>query len=244
MTPARARPATGTLLNALALAVVPALYKWVMTGILRTCTLRTVGGEHLLEVERAGRSWLLTGWHNNTATFVCRMRNRKIAMMASASRDGELIARGIEKAGNIAVRGSSSSRGRRAAREMVRALRTGSNGAITPDGPRGPAYRCQPGVLWIAALAGCAIVPYELNGERQWRTHTWDRHKIPKCFTTLYEYVGEPLYVNREQLAEDEQGMVQELQRRMLDNTRACLLAAGHSEEAQALLSVSPPRKT
>ncbi len=235
MTPARARPATATVLNAVALVVVPALYKWVMTGILRTCTLRTVGGEHLLELEHAGQPLLLTGWHNNTAIFVCRMRNRGVAMMASASRDGEFIARGIEKAGNIAVRGSSSSSGRRAAREMVRALRAGSNGAMTPDGPRGPAYRCQTGVLWIAALAGCPIVPYEINAARQWRTRTWDRHKIPKCFTTLYEYVGEPLYVNREQLAEDEQGLVQELQRRLLDNTRACLLAAGHPDDAAAL---------
>lgn len=235
MTPSRARPATRPLLNALALAAVPALYKWVMVAILQTCSVRSVGKEHFLELERNRRPWLMSSWHNNTAITVCLMRNRGIAMMASASRDGELIARGIEKAGNIAVRGSSSFRGGRAARQMVRALRAGSNGAMTPDGPRGPAYRCQPGVLWIAALAGCPIVPYEINAERQWRTRTWDRHKIPKCFATLYEYVGQPLYVTREQLAENERGVLEDLQQRMLDNTRACLLAAGHPDESRAL---------
>jgi lysophospholipid acyltransferase (LPLAT)-like uncharacterized protein len=194
-----------------------------------------VGKEYFLELEKAGKPWLMCSWHNNTAITVCLMRNRNIAMMASASRDGELIARGIEKAGNTPVRGSSSFRGPQAARAMVRALRAGANGAMTPDGPRGPAYRCQPGVLWIAALAGCPIVPYEINAVRQWRTPTWDRHKIPKCFTTLHEYVGEPIYVTREQLAEGESQLLAMLQERMLNNTRACLRAAGHPEDARAL---------
>lgn len=222
-------------LNAVALAVVPTLYKWVMVAILWTCRVRSVGKEHFLELEKAGQPWLMCSWHNNTAITVCWMRNRKIAMMASASRDGELIARGIEKAGNTPVRGSSSLRGLQAARDMVLALRAGANGAMTPDGPRGPAYRCQPGVLWIAALAGCPIVPYEINAVRQWRTPSWDRHKIPKCFTTLYEYVGEPIYITREQLADSESELLGMLQKRMLENTRACLRAAGHPEEAQAL---------
>ncbi|MGA8261841.1 MAG: lysophospholipid acyltransferase family protein [Arenicellales bacterium] len=222
-------------MNALLLAVVPALYKWVMVAILRTCKVRSTGKEHFLDLEKTGQPWLMCSWHNNTAITVCLMRNRKIAMMASASRDGELIARGIAKAGNTPVRGSSSFRGPQAARAMVRALRAGANGAMTPDGPRGPAYRCQPGVLWIAALAGCPIVPYEINAVRQWRTPTWDRHKIPKCFTTLHEYVGEPIYVTREQLAEGEPELLARLQERMLDNTRACLRASGHPEDAQAL---------
>lgn len=206
-----------------------------MTAILRTCTVHTVGAEHLRRLEEAATPWLLCGWHNNTAIFVCRMRNRKVAMMASASRDGELIARAIEKAGNIPVRGSSSFRGGLAARGMVRALRSGAGGAITPDGPRGPAYRCQPGVLWIAALAGCPLVPYEINAVRQWRTPTWDRHKIPKCFTTIYEYIGEPFYVSRERLEGEEAEVLEDLQRRLLDNTRACLEAAGHPDDARSL---------
>lgn len=225
----------GSVLNTFALAAVPTLYKWLMIAILRTCRVRSVGTEQLRRLEEEGQPWLLCSWHNNTAIAACWMRNRRIAMMASASRDGELIARAIEKLGNTPVRGSSSFRGGLAARAMVRALRGGANGAMTPDGPRGPAYRCQAGALWIAALTGCPLLPYEINAVRQWRTPTWDRHKIPKCFTAIYEYVGEPVYVSRERLEGSEAEALEDLQRRMLDNTRTCLRAAGHPDEARGL---------
>jgi lysophospholipid acyltransferase (LPLAT)-like uncharacterized protein len=153
-----------------------------------------------------------------------------MAMMASESRDGELIARAIEQFGNVPVRGSSSFRGGQAARDMARAIRSGVSGAMTPDGPRGPAYRCQSGALWIAALCGCPLVPYELEARRQWRVRSWDRHKIPKPFTVIHECIGEPFFVSREQLKEAEAEIREAFQARMLDNTRACLRAAGHDD--------------
>lgn len=166
---------------------------------------------------------------------VCRLRNRRMAMMASASRDGELIARAIEKLGNVPVRGSSSFRGGQAVRDMVRALRAGADGAMTPDGPRGPVYQCQGGALRIAALSGCALVPYELEANRQWRIRSWDRHKIPKPFATIYEYIGEPLHVTRDEIPGGESTALDALQQRMSTNTRTCLTAAGHREELSRL---------
>lgn len=217
-------------MSSLTLFVVPRLFKWVMIAIMGTCRVRSTGSEHLRELVRRGQPWLYCSWHNNTAIAVCRRRNQNIAMMASASRDGALIARAIELLGNTAVRGSSSSGGGQAARGMLRALKHGLNGAVTPDGPRGPAYRCQSGALWIAGLSGCPLVPYELDARRQWRTRSWDRHKIPKPFTTVHEHIGEPFYVTRHDLTAGPSAL-DELQRRMLENTRACLRAAGHGDE-------------
>lgn len=211
------------------LFAVPRLFKWVMITIMSTCPVRTTGGGYLRELEQSNRPWVYCSWHNNIAMAVYRLRNRDIAMMASASHDGELIARAIETLGNRPVRGSSSFRGSQAARDMVRALKSGANGAMTPDGPRGPAYQCQGGALWIAALSGCPLVPYEIDATRRWRINSWDRHKIPKPFARIHEYIGEPLYVTRDDLAGS--GALEELQRRMLDNTRACRRAAGHGDE-------------
>jgi len=208
---------------------VPRLFKWVMIPLMGTCRVTTHGAAQVRELERRGRPWLYCTWHNNTAMTVCRLRNRGMAMMASASRDGELIARAIELLGNRPVRGSSSFRGNQAARDMARAIRGGAPGAMTPDGPRGPAYQCQGGALWIAALTGCPLVPYELDASRRWRLRSWDRHKIPKPFSRIYEYIGEPFYVVRDDLAGTE--ALQELQRRMLENTRSCRRAAGHGDE-------------
>lgn len=222
-------------MNAFTLGAVPLIYKWTMTAVMRTCDVRTTGAEHVRELESRRQPWLYCTWHNNTAMTVCRLRDRGIAMMASVSEDGELIARAIERFGNVPVRGSSSTRGGQAARDMVRAIRAGASGAMTPDGPRGPAYRCQSGALWIAALSGCPLVPYELEARRQWRTPSWDRHKIPKPFTTIHEYIGEPFNVSRD-AASDEQTR-RAVQAHLLRNTRACLEAAGHAGEAAALTS-------
>lgn len=215
------------------LFAVPRLFRWVMLSIMATCPVHSRGGGHVRALADRGEPWLYCTWHNNTAMTVCRLRNRGMAMMASASRDGELIARAIEILGNTPVRGSSSFRGGQAARGMVRALKRGISGAMTPDGPRGPAYRCQVGALWIAALAGCPLVPYELDAGRQWRINSWDRHKIPKPFSPIHECIGEPFYVTRQDLSGT--GALEELQQRMMDNTRACRRAAGHGDEDLAV---------
>lgn len=216
-------------MNTFTLFAVPRLFKWAMISVMGTCRVRSSGSEYVRRLADQGQPWLICSWHNNIAMAMCRLRNQRMTMMASASRDGELIARAIAILGNVPVRGSSSARGSQAARDMVRAIKRGTSGAMTPDGPRGPAYQCQGGALWIAALTGCPLLPYELDASRRWRINSWDRHKIPKPFSTVYEYIGEPFYVTRSDLAGTH--ALEELQRRMLDNTRACRRAAGHDDE-------------
>jgi hypothetical protein len=215
--------------------ITPALLTWGLGAIIRTCTVRSAGMERLLELEAKGQPWIYCTWHNSSTLAVYTLRNRSIATMASASREGEVIARSIERLGNLPVRGSTSFRGGRAARDMVRSIRAGHCGGITPDGPRGPVYRCQSGALWIAALAGCPLVPYELDADRQWRLRSWDRHKIPKFFSTLYEHAGEPMYVNRDELAAEQERVLERFQALMLDNTRRCMTAAGNVKDLERL---------
>lgn len=201
-----------------------------MLAIMRTCAVRRAGEPYIEALRARGRPWLYCSWHDNIAMGICRLRNQKLAMMASASRDGDLIAGAIEALGNVSVRGSSSYRGSQAARDMMRVVRRGRSGAISPDGPRGPAHRCQPGAAWIAALTGCPLVPYHLEADRQWRVNSWDRHKIPKPFATIHEHFGEPLYITREEIKDGESAALEVLQERMLRNSRACLRAAGHDD--------------
>ena len=150
-------------------------------------------------------------------------------MMASASDDGELIARAIAALGNLPVRGSSSTEGSNAARVMIRALRSGHNAALTPDGPRGPKYVLQPGALWIAALSGCPLVPYHIEATRQWEFRSWDRHKIPKPFSTVYVCIGEPRWVDKKKLQRDLESELAAIQARMMANTLHCLSLVGRT---------------
>jgi lysophospholipid acyltransferase (LPLAT)-like uncharacterized protein len=42
---------------------------------------------------------------------------------------------------------------------MVRELQDGWCMCITPDGPRGPLYKCRPGAVRLASMSGYPIIP-------------------------------------------------------------------------------------
>ena len=145
-------------------------------------------------------------WHNRLALslilyrrYVARRdRSRRLAAMVSASRDGGMLAGVLERFGVEPVRGSSSRRGPQALREMVSWGKRGHDLAITPDGPRGPRYAVQEGVISTAQLTGLPIVPvsYHLNWKIQ--AKSWDRFQIPLPFARCEVTIGKILRVPRE----------------------------------------------
>ena len=85
--------------------------------------------------------------------------------MVSASRDGGILAGILEQFGVKPVRGSSSRRGPQALLEMTTWAERGYDLAITPDGPRGPRYKVQEGVISAAQLTGLPIVPVGVSSQ-------------------------------------------------------------------------------
>ena len=128
-------------------------------------------------------------WHNRlfvmAPMFERFFPGRPGAALASASRDGAIIAAVMERFGIRAIRGSSSRRGAAALIEMRRAIASGKITALTPDGPRGPRYRINPGVIKLAQLTGGTILPLHVSYSRCWRLKSWDGFMIPKPFATI-----------------------------------------------------------
>jgi lysophospholipid acyltransferase (LPLAT)-like uncharacterized protein len=130
-------------------------------------------------------------WHNRLALaaiiherYVRRFaRERRMAGLVSASRDGGLLARILEIFQIEPVRGSSSRRGSQALRELISCAERGRDLAITPDGPRGPCYAVQEGVVSAAQLTGLVIVPVAYRLAWKIRAKSWDRFQIPLPFT-------------------------------------------------------------
>jgi hypothetical protein len=145
-------------------------------------------------------------WHNRLALalilyrrYVARRdRNRRLVAMVSASRDGGLLAAILECFGVQPVRGSSSRRGAQALREMVSWGRRNHDLAITPDGPRGPCYIVQEGVVSTAQMTGLPIVPVTYHLNWKIRVKSWDRFQIPLPFARCEITVGKVLRVPRE----------------------------------------------
>jgi len=145
-------------------------------------------------------------WHNRLALspimyrrFVVRFApERRMAGMVSASRDGGLLAQILQHFGIEPIRGSSSRRGPQALFEMTTCAERGYDLAITPDGPRGPRYEVQDGVLATAQLTGLPIVPvsYHLNWKIQ--SKSWDKFQAPLPFARCEITVGKIFRVPRE----------------------------------------------
>ena len=160
-----------------------------------TLRLTVVGREHLEACRSRGRPVLLVFWHNRLLYTCYYLRRTALTMMISQSRDGDLIARVARCFGIQAVRGSTSRRGGRAVVELARAMRAGRTGGITPDGPRGPRYRLQPGALLAAQRAGAAVIPVSIAFSRRKVFRSWDRFRFPCPGARAVLILGEPLEV-------------------------------------------------
>jgi lysophospholipid acyltransferase (LPLAT)-like uncharacterized protein len=167
-------------------------------------------------------------WHNRLALSLPVFRRyvrrgdpaRRLAALVSASRDGGLLARTLELFDAEPVRGSSSRRGAQAVRELVGAARRGCDLAITPDGPRGPRYQAQEGVIVAAQLTGLPIVPACMNLRWYRPLRSWDRFQIPLPFSRCEVRFGERLVVPRELSPEQREDLRRELERRLQALTR------------------------
>jgi lysophospholipid acyltransferase (LPLAT)-like uncharacterized protein len=204
-----------------------ALVYLLVRGIAGTVRFKLNDGSSLLR-GAPGEKLIFAFWHNRLALSVKLYRRfilkfapeRRIAGMVSASRDGALLAQIFEHFGVEAVRGSSSRRGGQALLELTTWAERGYDLAITPDGPRGPRYEVQDGVISTAQLTGLPIVPvsYHLNWKIQ--SKSWDRFQIPLPFARCEIAVGRTLRVPREADDAEREKLRQQLEAELRAITR------------------------
>ena len=139
-------------------------------------------------------------WHNRLAIsmVVFRRHRRKLAALVSASKDGALLAAVLGKFGVEQIRGSSSRRGPQALLELTSRAQMGFDLAVTPDGPKGPRYVVQAGVIALAQLTGLPIIPVTCNTRRKICLKSWDRFQIPLPFSRCDLILNEPILVPRQ----------------------------------------------
>lgn len=150
-------------------------------------------------------------WHRNLLPLVIKHRNQNGVVIISSSKDGQLIAGPAEVLGYKTVRGSTTRGGGRAFRELLKLAKNHVVG-ITPDGPKGPAEQMTDGALYLALLTGVPIIPIGVDISKEWIVRSWDRFRIPKPFSRIGIYYGEPLYVLKK---EDIPWKMQEIQEQL-----------------------------
>ncbi len=167
-------------------------------------------------------------WHNRLSLCLLLYRRyvarpapeHRMAAMVSASKDGGLLARILELFGVEPVRGSSSRRGPQALRELIAWGERGYDLAITPDGPRGPRYHVQEGVISTAQITGLIIVPVAYHLNWKYQIKSWDRFQVPLPFAVCEITVGRPLRVPREATSPEREALRQQLENALRSITR------------------------
>jgi lysophospholipid acyltransferase (LPLAT)-like uncharacterized protein len=208
------------------LRFAPLLGRGYLHLVGRTSRFR-LRGEGLVEGARGGGPLLWAFWHNRLLGPLYPHRGRNAGVMISRSRDGEIVSRIASGFGYVPLRGSSTRAGGLALKATLRHVRSGSDVAITPDGPRGPRYLVQPGIAYAARRTGAPIVPVGVGFSRKVVFSSWDRFQVPLPFGTIQLVYGEPLRFTDE----DDEANAEAL--------RSSLLLV--TEEADSLLGVSSP---
>jgi lysophospholipid acyltransferase (LPLAT)-like uncharacterized protein len=121
-----------------------------------------------------------------------------MAALVSASRDGGFLTAILECFGVQPVRGSSSRRGPQALLELTTWGKRGYDLAITPDGPRGPRYVVQEGIMALAQITGLPILPFSCHLHWKINVKSWDRFQIPLPFSRCDMNIGPLIHVPRE----------------------------------------------
>jgi lysophospholipid acyltransferase (LPLAT)-like uncharacterized protein len=196
-------------------------------------TLRTEihGEEHVVPLWHAPAAVIYAIWHGQVLMVPLlneqwrRTRGaRPVHVMASRSRDGELLARFVRRFGFGVVRGSSTRGGASALRRLARRVRQGHDVAIAPDGPRGPRGQAQPGAVALAALTGAPLVPLAFAARPAWQLRSWDRFEIPKPRAHGALVFGPPLRVHA---TADREIARKDLEAALADVTERALRAVG-----------------
>lgn len=213
------------------LPFAPQLIVLLQRLLILTCRVKVVG-EPIMAAHK-GKPFILGVWHTNVFLCPCLNRGRGIGVLASASKDGDVISGVIERFGNFAIRGSSSQGGQKALTAMIRHLRRKGAIAITPDGPRGPIYQVKEGIVAAAVLGKAPIIPCHYEASRQWILNSWDEQRIPKPFSRIVMTFGPVLHIPKDTPKEGFPHQAQIVAKALLANKATCEELLSHAKRTQ-----------
>ena len=187
----RARPSSQRLSRAdrFRAAIFSAAAGGGLWAIERTVRHRSVGEAALGSYRRLGPGSLVFAmWHGDYFPIFSYARDSGVCVVVSRSPDGEILARLLNRRGYHVVRGSNTQGATRAMIDLARAVNEGHDAAIAAD-------EAKPGIVLLAKVTGCPIVPLGAGISRCKQFASWDRFRLPLPFSRTVIAVGEPIQV-------------------------------------------------
>jgi len=176
------------------MSLIAAIGKAYLYFVALTSSVSEENAPGFEELKKSGKPFIYALWHGRQIFLIYTHRFSGINVIISESRDGSYASALAEKLGYEPVRGSTSSGGMRALALMMKKLRGGARCAFTPDGPRGPLRKVQPGVIYAARKSGCPVVPIAFGAKMAAVLGHWDEFIVPLPFNRVVVSHEKPLY--------------------------------------------------
>jgi Kdo2-lipid IVA 3' secondary acyltransferase len=189
--------------NAILLRLAPRIIYFFFHLLLLTCKKRV----HSKNPDyKSSSPVIIAFWHgeifSTLALYRLYIENKNIDFLISEHKDGEFIARALALFGGGTIRGSSTRGGIKALKQAFKAIDQHRDIGITPDGPKGPRHSVADGMVLLSQKKQVPIVTLNFKPSSFWKANSWDHFVIPKPFSTIDFYIGEPFLVSEMSLEE------------------------------------------
>jgi lysophospholipid acyltransferase (LPLAT)-like uncharacterized protein len=177
---------------------------YLVQALYSTYTYRTVNVEVVEKLKNKDLGGhILAVWHQYVLSSIMGQTRFRHVAIVSRSKDADPVAYTLNSYGHYCVRGSSrrgnvDKGGKEAKEKMILELRKGTPGAVTVDGPKGPPKQVKPGIVDMAMQSGSPILPYIAFPESYWQFNSWDQFRLPKPFSRIVVFFGQPIYVEKD----------------------------------------------
>jgi hypothetical protein len=231
--PAPGPPARRWARDLAASAPVLAVGRGLVRALGASLRVREVRPPEVDRLWRDARPAIYAVWHGRILMLPYLYGRRpRLHVLASRSRDGEILTRFVQGFGARVVRGSSSRGGGRALLTLARLVRDdGAEVLVVPDGPRGPRCVARPGAVLLAKLTGAPLVPVGFGASPRTVLRSWDAFVVPHPFARAAVLFGEAITVP----AGADRG---EIEARRRDLERALVRLTAEADRAAGLRDV------
>lgn len=186
--------------------------------------------------------FIFTCWHGqHFLAPLMTVNGHPSAMLVSKSADAELNAQLVRKAGIEVLRGSGGrSReqtlqkgGIRALMTLRNKLRDGNSVAFIADVPKGTPRQAGMGIITLAKLSGCPIIPTAYATSRRKVFHrAWDKAALNLPFGRAAVLAADPVHVSSDATDEEMQAAQALLTERLNAITQRAYDAVDHHKRA------------
>lgn len=212
------------------IALAARVIAWFIRVWVGTCRYRYIAlGPRLNPTQvDLGRRYIFAFWHENLLAPARFHGRPNIHVLISKHADGELIAQVAQRLSMKTIRGSTTRGGVEALRTIIKM--PDGHVVLTPDGPRGPRRRVQPGLIYLAAKTGLPIVCWGVGYNCPWRAKSWDRFCVPRPFHRAVSVTSDPIVVP----ADVDRETLEQYRVRVQEQMDFC------AEQAEALARMGP----